>query len=66
MAWTARGADDREFPGGDFLDPDDANFDETYAREPASMGPDEVGSYPASRSPFGPPCSRRPEACKVY
>ncbi|MCC6555599.1 MAG: SUMF1/EgtB/PvdO family nonheme iron enzyme, partial [Polyangiaceae bacterium] len=50
---AARGADGREFPSGDFLDPDDANFDETYARDPSSMGPDEVGSYPASRSPFG-------------
>jgi formylglycine-generating enzyme required for sulfatase activity len=50
---AARGADDREFPHGDTLDPDEANFDLTYEREVASMGPDEVGSYPASRSPFG-------------
>jgi len=37
----------------DRLDPDDANFDETYGRDAAAMGPDEVGSHPASRSPFG-------------
>ena len=50
---AARGADDREMPHGDSLDPDDANFDETYAKDAASMGPDEVGSHPASTSPFG-------------
>lgn len=50
---AARGADDREFPHGDRLEPDDANFDETYGRDPAAMGLDEVGSHPRSRSPFG-------------
>ena len=50
---AARGADNRAFPSGDRLDPDDANFDATYDKEGASMGPDEVGSHPASRSPFG-------------
>lgn len=50
---AARGADEREFPGGARLEPDDANFDETYGRDGASMGPDEIGSYPGSRSPFG-------------
>jgi formylglycine-generating enzyme required for sulfatase activity len=50
---AARGADDRELPHGDALAPGDANFDETYGKEAASMGPDEVGSHPASRSPFG-------------
>jgi len=50
---AARGADDREYPHGDQLDPDDANFDGTYGREPLGFGPDEVGSHPASRSPFG-------------
>jgi serine/threonine protein kinase/formylglycine-generating enzyme required for sulfatase activity len=49
---AARGADDREFPHGNRLDPDDANFDETYGRDPLAFGPDEVGSHPASRSPF--------------
>jgi serine/threonine protein kinase/formylglycine-generating enzyme required for sulfatase activity len=50
---AARGADDRLFPHGDSLAPDDADFDQTYARAPRAMGPDEVGSHPASRSPFG-------------
>jgi len=50
---AARGADDRLFPHGDALAPDDANFDETYAKSPAAMGPDEVGAHPASASPFG-------------
>jgi formylglycine-generating enzyme required for sulfatase activity len=49
---AARGADDRIYPHGDHLAPDDANFDETYAREPLAMGYDEVGSHPASSSPF--------------
>lgn len=49
---AARGADDREYSHGDQLEPDDANFDETYNKEPRSFGPDEVGSHPASRSPF--------------
>ncbi|MBI5544927.1 MAG: protein kinase [Deltaproteobacteria bacterium] len=50
---AARGADDREYPHGDLLEPDDANYDETYGKEPLAMGPDEVGSHPRSRSPFG-------------
>jgi formylglycine-generating enzyme required for sulfatase activity len=50
---AARGADDRKFPSGDELGPDDANFDETYGRHPLGYGPDEVGSHPASASPFG-------------
>jgi formylglycine-generating enzyme required for sulfatase activity len=50
---AARGADARQFPQGDFLLPDDANFDRTYGREPLGYGPDEIGSHPASRSPFG-------------
>jgi formylglycine-generating enzyme required for sulfatase activity len=50
---AARGADAREYPHGDALEPDDANFDETYGRDPLSFGPDEVGSHPASTSPFG-------------
>lgn len=48
---AARGADDREYPHGDALDPDDANFEETYGE--GKMGPDEVGSHPNSTSPFG-------------
>ena len=50
---AARGADDREYPHGSLLDPEDANFDETYGRDVRIAGPDAVGSYPASASPFG-------------
>jgi formylglycine-generating enzyme required for sulfatase activity len=50
---AARGADGRRFPNGEHMDPDDANFDETYGRQPLAFGPDEVGSHPASRSPVG-------------
>ena len=50
---AGRGADGREFPNGSDLHPSDANFDETYERAPLGMGPDEVGSFPNSRSPFG-------------
>ncbi len=48
---AARGADGRTYPHGDALAPGDVNIDETYGRE--HMGLDEVGSHPASRSPFG-------------
>lgn len=50
---AARGADDRAYPHGDSLQAGVANFDETYGKGSPSMGPDEVGSHPASRSPFG-------------
>ncbi len=50
---AARGADDRLFPHGDELAPDEANIDITYGRVDPAYGPDEVGSHPASRSPFG-------------
>ena len=50
---AARGGDLRSFPHSGQLRPSDANFDESYAKDPLSMGPDEVGSHPASRSPFG-------------
>jgi formylglycine-generating enzyme required for sulfatase activity len=50
---AARGADGRLFPGGDVLEPGDANFEETYGRDGERMGADEVGSFPADRSPFG-------------
>jgi formylglycine-generating enzyme required for sulfatase activity len=50
---AARGADGRSFPSGDRLGPDDANIDVTYGRKPLGFGPDEVGSHPRSRSPFG-------------
>lgn len=48
---AARGADSRTYPHGWSLAPDDANYDATYAH--TAMGPDEVGSHPLSRSPFG-------------
>jgi formylglycine-generating enzyme required for sulfatase activity len=50
---AARGADDRLFPHGDELRPEEANFDQTYRRVDSAYGPDAVGSYPSSRSPFG-------------
>jgi len=50
---AARGADGRPYPQGWSLAPDDANHDETYGKRPEAMGPDEVGSYPQSASPFG-------------
>jgi formylglycine-generating enzyme required for sulfatase activity/predicted Ser/Thr protein kinase len=50
---AARGADGRTFPSGSRLEPDDANIDVTYGRDPLAFGPDEVGSHPASRSPIG-------------
>jgi len=34
---AARGADGREFPHGDHLEPDDANFDETYGKDADAM-----------------------------
>jgi formylglycine-generating enzyme required for sulfatase activity len=50
---AARGADARTFPHGDRLAPDDANIDVTYRQRKRAFGPDEVGSHPASDSPFG-------------
>lgn len=51
---AARGADTRAFPHGDALEPHQANFDQTHgATTAATAGPDAVGSYPGSASPFG-------------
>ncbi len=50
---AARGADGRTYPAGEELSPEEANFDLTYGRVPEAFGPDEVGSHPESRSPFG-------------
>jgi formylglycine-generating enzyme required for sulfatase activity len=50
---AARGADERVYPNGFELSPADANFDETYGRDPDSFGLDETGSHPRSDSPFG-------------
>lgn len=51
--YAARGADGRRYPHGEQLQPDDANIDTTYERQLMGRGPDEVGSHPASASPFG-------------
>jgi eukaryotic-like serine/threonine-protein kinase len=50
---AARGADGRTYPHGDTLRPTEANFDATYDRAQGAFGLDEVGSFPASDSPFG-------------
>lgn len=50
---AASGSEGRVYPHGNNLAPDDANFDLTYGRKPLAYGPDEVGSHPASESPFG-------------
>jgi serine/threonine protein kinase/formylglycine-generating enzyme required for sulfatase activity len=50
---AARGADGRAFPHGDRLEPSEANYDLTYHRIMTAFGPDEVGSHPASDSPYG-------------
>lgn len=50
---AARGADSREYPHGFKISAKDANFDETYGQKPELMFPDEVGSHPRSRSPYG-------------
>ncbi|MBL9044058.1 MAG: protein kinase [Myxococcales bacterium] len=49
---AAKGADEREYPHGDSLNLEDANFDETYHKDPGAMGPDSVSSHPGSVSPF--------------
>ncbi|HEY6033159.1 MAG TPA: SUMF1/EgtB/PvdO family nonheme iron enzyme, partial [Kofleriaceae bacterium] len=53
LEWNraARGADGRDTPSGSPLQPEDANVDITYGRD--HMGPDEVGSHPATNSPYG-------------
>jgi len=48
---AARGPDGRTTPTGRVLEGDDANIDQTYERD--QMGPDQVGSHPASNSPYG-------------
>lgn len=49
---AARGADDRVFPHGNRVHLGEANYDDTYGQIPENMGPDQVGTYPSSRSPF--------------
>jgi formylglycine-generating enzyme required for sulfatase activity len=48
-----RGADGRNYPHADRLQPDDANIDVTYGKQPGTTGPDEVGAFPKSRGVFG-------------
>ncbi|MBK9757850.1 MAG: SUMF1/EgtB/PvdO family nonheme iron enzyme [Nannocystis sp.] len=50
---AARGADGRDFPTGDDIDPGEANYDERHARDPEAIGPEEIGSNPDIISPFG-------------
>ena len=50
---AARGADERRYPHGDSLRPEEANIDLTYGKDAGSRGPDMVGLHPESRSPFG-------------
>ncbi len=50
---AARGSDDRDFPNGNRLEASDANFDETYGQNAKAAGPDSVGMYPQTESPFG-------------
>jgi len=52
-ARAARGADTRKYPHGNSFHEDDANIDVSYHRTAGAYGPDEVGSHPASNSPFG-------------
>lgn len=51
--YAARGVDGRAYPAGHDLAADDANIDVTYGQKDGAFGPDEVGSHPASTSPFG-------------
>ena len=50
---AARGADTRTYPHGNLLSPEDANIGDTYGMSPDSVGPDQVGTFPRSASPFG-------------
>ena len=50
---AARGADARRYPHAEELAPSDANHESTYGRKDGTMGPNEIGSHPASDSPFG-------------
>ncbi len=49
----ARGADNRMYPHGSSLSPEDANYYDTHGKDGVNLGPDEVSSHPLSTSPFG-------------
>ena len=49
---AARGADGREYPHGNLVFARDANCGDTYGGKATTIGPDEVGAFSASRSPF--------------
>ncbi|MEM9487850.1 MAG: SUMF1/EgtB/PvdO family nonheme iron enzyme, partial [Myxococcota bacterium] len=51
--YAARGADGRPFPHGYEMAVTDANFDLRYGQKDSAFGPDTVGMYERSRSPFG-------------
>ncbi|HEY8377266.1 MAG TPA: SUMF1/EgtB/PvdO family nonheme iron enzyme, partial [Nannocystis sp.] len=50
---AARGADARRYSIGQQLLPAEANIDKTYGQISSAFGPDPIGSYPQSESPFG-------------
>lgn len=50
---AARGADARTYPHGYDVSGDEANIDISHDRVVSQVGPDAVGSYPQSASPFG-------------
>lgn len=50
---AARGGDTRIYPSGNDFKPDEANIGAKYGIDPSCAGPDEVGTNPASGSPFG-------------
>jgi formylglycine-generating enzyme required for sulfatase activity len=50
---AARGADGRIFAHGDTMSLGEANIIGSYGGEVHQIGADEVGSFPADRSPFG-------------
>ncbi len=55
MEWerAVRGADSRSYGHGDFLSPEDANYDQTFGFNGAAQGPTPGGSFDTTRSPFG-------------
>lgn len=50
---AARGADGRNYPHGETLRKEDANYDDTHRNDSALLGPDSVGIHEGASSPFG-------------